>query len=107
MIEASSAANVTRSLAITYRATVSLKPDPRNARTHPRRQLEQIIGSIREFGFTNPIIVDPDGSVIAGHGRLLAAAKAMDLAELPTIELAGLSEAQKRALRIADNKIAL
>ena len=54
----------------------SLVPDPRNARTHPKRQIEQIVASIRAFGFTNPILVDPDGTVIAGHGRLLAA-KAM------------------------------
>jgi DNA modification methylase len=93
-------------LAVTYRATASIRPDPRNARTHPKRQVDQIIASIREFGFTNPILVDPEGVVIAGHGRLLAA-KAMGLAEVPTIELVGLTEAQKRALRLADNKIAL
>src|SRR5215204_2534138 len=93
-------------LSVTYRATASLKPDPRNARTHSKRQVEQIIASIRQFGFTNPILVDPDGELIAGHGRLLAA-KAIGMAEVPTIELAGLSEAQKRALRLADNKIAL
>jgi DNA modification methylase len=106
MTETSSAASATRPLTVTYRETASLRPDPRNARTHPKRQLEQIIASIREFGFTNPILLDPDGVVIAGHGRLLAA-KTMGLAEVPTIELAGLSEAQKRALRLADNKIAL
>src|SRR3712207_4938029 len=93
-------------LAVTYRATASLKPDPRNARTHPKRQVEQIIASIREFGFTNPILVDPEGVIIAGHGRLLAA-KSMGMAEVPTIELVGLNDAQKRALRLADNKIAL
>src|SRR4051812_3818280 len=93
-------------LAVTYRATASTRPDPRNARTHPKRQVEQIIASIREFGFTNPILVDPEAVVIAGHGRLLAA-KAMGLAEVPTIELVGLTEAKRRALRLADNKIAL
>src|SRR5712671_290909 len=93
-------------LAVTYRATASIRPDPRNARTHPKRQVEQIIASIREFGFTNPILIDPEGVVIAGHGRLLAA-KSMGLAEVPTIELGALNEAQKRALRLADNKIAL
>src|SRR5204862_7691195 len=102
MHQISSSANVIRPLAVTYRETASVKPDPRNARTHPKRQVDQIIASIREFGFTNPILVDPEGVVIAGHGRLLAA-KAMGLAEVPTIELAGLSEAQKRALRLADN----
>ena len=100
------AAGATRPLTVTYRETASLKPDPRNARTHSKKQVEQIVASIREFGFTNPILVDPEGVVIAGHGRLLAA-KAMGLAEVPTIELVGLTEAQKRALRLADNKIAL
>ena len=93
-------------VAVTYRSVDALFPDPRNARTHPRRQLDQIAASIREFGFTNPILVDPSGSIIAGHGRFLAA-KAVGLAEVPTIALAGLSEMQKRALRIADNRIAL
>jgi DNA modification methylase len=95
-----------RPLSVTYRATASLKPDPRNARTHSKRQVEQIIASIREFGFTNPILLDPEGVLIAGHGRLLAA-KSMGMAEVPTIELVGLNDAQKRARRLADNKIAL
>jgi DNA modification methylase len=94
------------SLSITYRPVGALRPDHRNARTHPKRQLDQIASSIGEFGFTNPILVDPDGVIIAGHGRLLAA-KSMGLEEVPTIELTGLSDSQKRALRIADNKIAL
>ncbi len=93
-------------LHVTYRIPESLKPDPRNARTHSRRQVDQIAASIREFGFTNPILRDEHGIVIAGHGRLLAA-KAIGLGEVPTIELVGLSETQKRALRLADNKIAL
>jgi DNA modification methylase len=93
-------------LSIVYRPANDLVPDPRNARTHPKRQLEQLKASIKEFGFTNPILVDHDGNIIAGHGRLQAA-KAMDLAEVPTITLSGLSETQKRALRLADNKIAL
>src|SRR5262245_15686502 len=93
-------------LAITYRSPASLRPDPRNARTHPKRQIEQIKASITAFGFTNPILVDTECQVIAGHGRLLAA-KALGLAEVPVIEIAGLSEAQIRTLRIADNKIAL
>lgn len=95
-----------RPLIVTYRPVGTVLPDPRNARTHPKRQVDQIVASIREFGFTNPILIDPDGAVIAGHGRLLAA-KAMALAEVPTIILEGLSDAQKRALRLADNKIAL
>jgi DNA methylase/ParB-like nuclease domain len=93
-------------LAVTYRAISDLTPDPRNARTHPKRQIDQLKASIQEFGFTNPILADPDGHIIAGHGRLQAA-RAMGLTEVPTIVLSGLSEAQKRALRIADNKIAL
>ena len=95
-----------RRLSVTYRATDSLKPDPRNARTHSKRQVAQIAASIREFGFANPILVDADGMLIAGYGRLLAA-KAIGLGVVPTIELAGLAEAQVRALRLADNRIAL
>ena len=93
-------------LAVEYRSVGSLKPDPRNARTHPKRQLEQIKASIKEFGFTNPILIDEQGVIIAGHGRLRAAKEA-GLAEVPTIVLAGLTDGQKRALRLADNKIAL
>lgn len=96
----------TRPLTVVYRPTASLVPDPRNARTHPRRQIAQIVASIRAFGFTNPILADPEGRLIAGHGRLLAA-KELTLVEVPVIKLAGLSEAQKRTLRLADNKIAL
>ncbi len=95
-----------RRLAISYRAIGSLVPDPRNARTHPKRQVDQIVASMQTFGFTNPILIDPAGGIIAGHGRLLAA-KAMGLTEVPTIELSDLTGAQKRALRLADNKIAL
>src|SRR5256885_5782309 len=93
-------------LAVTYRAVGDLIPDPRNARTHPKRQIDQIRASIEAFGFTNPVLADPEGHIIAGHGRLQAA-RAMGLAELPVITLSGLSETQKRSLRIADNKIAL
>jgi ParB-like chromosome segregation protein Spo0J len=93
-------------LAITHCPVGALRPDPRNARTHPKQQINQIVASIRQFGFVNPILADPDGRIIAGHGRLMAA-KAMGLADVPTIYIPGLSETQKRALRIADNKIAL
>ena len=95
-----------RPLQVVYRPTESLTPDPRNARTHPKRQIEQIAASIRAFGFTNPILADPQGNLIAGHGRLRAA-KEMGLGEVPVIELCGLTEPQKKALRLADNKIAL
>ena len=60
-------------LSIRYRPVSSLLPDPRNARTHPKRQVEQIAASIREFGFANPILFDAEDTIIAGHGRLLAA----------------------------------
>ncbi|MAZ03392.1 MAG: DNA methylase N-4 [Sneathiella sp.] len=93
-------------LSVTYRRLSELVPDPRNARTHSKKQIEQIRASIDEFGFTNPILADPEGHLIAGHGRLLAA-KAMGLGEVPVITLSGLTEIQKRALRLADNKIAL
>jgi hypothetical protein len=93
-------------LTVTYRPLGDLIPDPRNARTHPKRQIEQIRASIEAFGFTNPVLADPNGNIIAGHGRLQAA-RLMGLAELPVITLSGLSETQKRTLRIADNKIAL
>lgn len=105
MKNASSIAVASR-LAVTYRAISDLIPDPRNARTHPKRQIDQLRASIDEFGFTNPILADPEGRIIAGHGRLQAA-RAMGISEVPTIILPGLSETQKRALRIADNKIAL
>src|SRR5690606_33799145 len=93
-------------LRLTYRPVSELIPDPRNARTHSKRQIEQIKASIAEFGFANPILVDPEGGIIAGHGRLLAA-KAAGLIEVPVVTLFGLTDAQKRALRLADNKIAL
>ena len=60
-------------LAVTYRALTDLIPDPRNARTHPKRQIDQQRASIEAFGFTNPILADPEGHIIAGHGRLQAA----------------------------------
>lgn len=95
-----------RRLEVTYRDPASLVPDPRNARTHPKRQIAQIVASIRAFGFTNPVLVDPGGIIIAGHGRLKAA-RELGLSEVPVIELDGLSESEKKALRLADNKIAL
>lgn len=93
-------------LAILYQRPDTLKPSPNNARTHSKSQLKQVADSIRAFGFANPILVDEHNVVIAGHGRLLAA-KDLALTEVPTIVLSGLREAQKAALRIADNKIAL
>ena len=95
-----------RLLTVVYRPIGDLKPDPRNARTHPKRQIEQLRASILQFGFTNPILVDEEGVLIAGHGRLRAA-KDIGLPKVPVIEIGCLSEAEKKALRLADNKIAL
>ena len=88
------------------RPIAALKPYEKNARTHSAEQVEQIARSMREFGFTNPILIDEQDRIIAGHGRLQAA-QALRLAEVPVIILAGLTEAQRRALILADNKIAL
>src|SRR2546426_10949385 len=74
-----------------------LVPSPRNARTHSDAQIAEIAGSIRTFGFTNPILAGDDGDVIAGHGRL-AAARLLGLAEVPVIPLRGLSDVQRRQL---------
>lgn len=81
-------------------------PYARNSRTHSDEQVAQIAASIKEWGFTNPILVDVDGEIIAGHGRLLAAQK-LGLDEVPCITAVGWSEAQKKAYVIADNKLAL
>jgi len=83
-----------------------LLPYARNARTHSDEQVAQIAGSIVEFGFNNPCLVDEAGVLIAGHGRVLAARR-LGLDTVPVIVLAHLSEAQKKAFRIADNKLAL
>ena len=93
-------------LKIEYVATDDLIPYINNSRTHSESQVKQIAASIREFGFTNPILIDEGGSVIAGHGRLVAA-ELLDLDEVPTITLEGLTEAQRKAYVIADNKLAL
>ncbi len=90
---------------IELRPTASLRPSARNARTHSKTQVAQIARSIRQFGFTNPILIDEKGGVLAGHGRLRAAAE-LRLDEIPTLCIAGLSSAQRRALTLADNKIA-
>jgi ParB-like chromosome segregation protein Spo0J len=82
-----------------------LIPYARNARTHSDAQIAQIAASIREFGFNNPILVDGAKGIIAGHGRL-AAARKLGLEAVPVIELAHMSETQKRAFIIADNRIA-
>jgi ParB-like chromosome segregation protein Spo0J len=92
--------------AVEARPVASLLPYVRNARTHSPEQVAQIAASIVEFGFVAPILVDEHGEVIAGHGRL-EAAKSLGLATVPTIVRQGLTEAQKAAYRLADNRIAL
>jgi ParB-like chromosome segregation protein Spo0J len=84
----------------------TLVPYARNTRTHTDAQVSQIAASIREFGFTNPVLVDGERGVIAGHGRLLAARK-LGMTEIPTIKLSHLTPAQKRAYVLADNRLAL
>jgi DNA modification methylase len=84
----------------------SLIPYINNARTHDDAQVTQIASSIKEFGFNNPILIDEDNGIIAGHGRLMAARK-LGLVEVPTIRLSHLSDAQRKAYILADNKIAL
>src|SRR6267142_1601945 len=88
------------------RAVDELLPYARNARTHNAEQVEQIAASIREWGWTNPVLVAEDGTIIAGHGRVLAAKK-LRLKEVPVMVASGWSEAQKRAYALADNKLAL
>src|SRR5579862_5952198 len=83
-----------------------LIPRVNNPRTHSREQVARIAASIREFGFTNPILVGADDDIIAGHARLLAAEK-LGMKEVPVIPLRGLSPAQRRALVIADNQLAI
>lgn len=81
-----------------------LKPYAHNPKTHPAEQIEKIARSITEFGFLVPILIDADNSIIAGHGRLMAARK-LGLIEVPTIQVDHLTEAQIRAYRIADNRL--
>jgi ParB-like chromosome segregation protein Spo0J len=83
-----------------------LIPYARNSRTHSPQQIDKIAASIREFGFLNPIIVDGENGIIAGHGRVLAAQK-LGMDELPVIEASHLTDAQRRAYVIADNRLAL
>jgi DNA modification methylase len=103
---AQSVAGADRILRVEYRPLEGLIPYARNARTHSDAQVAQIAASIKEFGWTNPVLVDGDNGVIAGHGRLLASRK-LGIVEVPVIELSGLSEPAKRAYILADNKLAL
>lgn len=91
---------------IIYKNVKDLIPYVNNTRTHDEKQVKQIAASIKEFGWTNPILTGEDNDIIAGHGRLLAAEK-LGIEEVPVIVLKGLTEAQKKACIIADNKLAL
>ena len=91
---------------IEYKDINDLIPYVNNARTHSEEQINQIASSIKEFGFTNPVLIDKNDGLIAGHGRIMGAKK-LGLKEVPTITLDNLTEAQKKAYIIADNKIAL
>ena len=83
-----------------------LVPYAKNARTHSAEQIDQIAASIREWGWTNPVLVGEDGTIIAGHGRVLGARK-LRIREVPVMVATGWTEAQKKAYAIADNKLAL
>jgi ParB-like chromosome segregation protein Spo0J len=92
-------------IAIRYQSLISLKPDPRNPRTHNKKQIQQIARSLSLFGFVNPIIVHRKNRIIAGHGRF-SAAKSLSIESVPTITLEDLSEDEIKAYMIADNKLA-
>ncbi len=92
-------------LEVAYKSVVSLAAHPHNARIHSKQQIRQIAASIKAFGFTNPVLIDQNDTVIAGHGRV-AAAKLLSMDQVPTIRLEGLSEDQVRAYVIADNRLA-
>jgi hypothetical protein len=95
-----------KKIAIQYKKTEDLEPYARNSRTHTKEQIEQIIKSINEFGWTNPILISEKNDIIAGHGRVLAAEK-LGMKEVPCIQLSNLTETQRRAYVMADNKLAL
>src|SRR6476661_11292035 len=86
-------------------AVEALRPYERNARTHSNKQVRQIARSIERFGFCNPVLIDDQGQIIAGHGRV-AAAKLLGIEHVPTVKLAHLSEVDKRAYILADNRLA-
>jgi len=93
-------------LNVKYRKVEDLIPYVNNSRKHSDEQVAQISASIKEFGWTNPILIDGTNSIIAGHGRLMAARK-LKMDEVPTIEISHLTDTQRKALVIADNKLAL
>ena len=89
---------------VVFRPTDQLKPDPDNPRRHSKKQIRQIAESIKTFGFNVPILIDRDGNVVAGHGRL-SACRELGMTEVPTLCLDHLTPAQLRAFRIADNRL--
>lgn len=89
---------------IVYKNITDLKPYKKNAKKHPKEQVERIANSIKEFGFTQPVLIDKHNSVVAGHGRVLGAKKA-GLKQVPTICLEDLTPEQIKAYRLADNKL--
>ena len=91
---------------ITYRPIAALVPWTRNARSHSKKQVRQIAASIRQFGFTNPVLIDEAGTILAGHGRV-AAAKLLGMTEVPCLRIEHMSDNEKRAYVLADNKLAL
>ena len=91
-------------LNIVYRNIKELKPYKKNAKKHPKEQVERIANSIKEFGFTQPVIIDSNNCVVAGHGRILGAKKA-GLKQVPTVMLEDLTEEQIKAYRLVDNKL--
>ncbi|GGJ17405.1 site-specific DNA-methyltransferase [Neoroseomonas lacus] len=91
--------------AVYWRPIETLTPAPRNARTHPEGQLQRLISAIKAFGFTSPILVDEAANVLAGHGRL-EAARRLGMAQVPTLQINGLTPAQRRAYVVADNRLA-
>lgn len=91
-------------LNIVYKPIKELKPYKKNAKKHSKEQVEQIANSIKEFGFTQPVIIDKHNSVVAGHGRILGAKKA-GLKQVPTVCLEELTEEQIKAYRLVDNKL--
>ena len=93
-------------LTIEPMAIARLRPFPGNARTHSKKQIRQIADSIARFGFTNPVLIDDDDKIIAGHGRL-EAAELLGLKGVPTLRLSGLDATERRAYALADNKLAL
>jgi len=93
-------------MAIEPMPVASLRPHSGNARTHFKKQIRQIADSIREFGFTNPVLIGESGEIIAGHGRV-EAAKLLGMESVPTVRLAHLNAAQRRAYVLTDNKLAL